>query len=119
MSTANLVLQDTIERIFAKDIYADIQRGIFLVRGENVLMLGEIVCSPCCGVTISDGRSRTALQDLDKEEYIPEPFRKASPNEVHAATVMESRARKHSDKVRQSKLQELGFEVEHTGEVLL
>ncbi len=40
---ANLVLQDTIERIFAKDMYADIQRGIFLVRGENVLMLGEIV----------------------------------------------------------------------------
>lgn len=37
------MLQDTIERIFAMDMYADIQRGIFLVRGENVLMLGEIV----------------------------------------------------------------------------
>ena len=45
MRTANLVLQDTVERIFAQDMYADIQRGIFLVRGENVLMLGEIVCS--------------------------------------------------------------------------
>ena len=28
-----------------QDIYADISRGIFLVRGENVLMLGEIVCT--------------------------------------------------------------------------
>ena len=41
--TANLVLQDTVERIFVKDLYADISRGIFLVRGENVLLLGEIV----------------------------------------------------------------------------
>ena len=41
--TANLVLQDAIERIFVQDVYADIVRGIFLVRGENVLLLGEIV----------------------------------------------------------------------------
>ena len=41
--TANLVLQDTIERIFINQVYADIVRGIFLVRGENVLLLGEIV----------------------------------------------------------------------------
>jgi len=58
-------------------------------------------------------------QDLDKEDRIPEPFRQASASEVHAASVQESRAKKHSDKVRQSKLQELGFEVEHTGEILL
>ena len=36
---------DTIERIFVKQFYADIPRGIFLVRGENVLLLGEIVCA--------------------------------------------------------------------------
>ena len=41
--TANLVLQDTIERVFVEEVYADIVRGIFLVRGENVLLLGEIV----------------------------------------------------------------------------
>jgi len=43
---ANLVLQDTIERIFVEDVHADISRGIFLVRGENVLLLGEIVWPP-------------------------------------------------------------------------
>lgn len=43
---ANLVLQDTIERIFVQDLYADVSRGIFLVRGENVLLLGEIVRPP-------------------------------------------------------------------------
>jgi hypothetical protein len=40
---ANLVLQDTVERLFVRDLYADIPRGVFLIRGENVLMLGEIV----------------------------------------------------------------------------
>ncbi|CAO1604385.1 MAG: hypothetical protein L6R36_000848 [Xanthoria steineri] len=95
---ANLVLQDTIERIFIEDIYADISRGIFLVRGENVLLLGEI--------------------DLDKDDYIPEPYRKASPEEVHALTVEKNKNTRRSDKIRQAKLQALGFEAEHSGEIL-
>jgi len=40
---ANLVLQDTIERIYVGNCYGDIPRGIFLIRGENVVLLGEIV----------------------------------------------------------------------------
>lgn len=42
-NAGNLVLQDTTERLFVQNIYADIERGLFLVRGENVLLLGEIV----------------------------------------------------------------------------
>ena len=41
--TGNLVLQDTVERLFVQYLYADIERGLFLVRGENVSLLGEIV----------------------------------------------------------------------------
>lgn len=37
------MLQDTVERFFVDNLYADIERGLFLVRGENVLLLGEIV----------------------------------------------------------------------------
>ena len=37
------MLQDTVERLFAQNMYADVTRGLFLVRGENVLLLGEIV----------------------------------------------------------------------------
>jgi len=44
--TGNLVLQDTLERLFVQNLYADIERGLFLVRGENVSLLGEIVRSP-------------------------------------------------------------------------
>lgn len=95
---ANLVLQETIERIFVEDVYADIVRGIYLVRGENVLLLGEI--------------------DLDKDDYVPEPFRKVSAEEAHALKIKQTQDRKQPDKIRAKKLQELGFEAEHSGEIL-
>jgi U6 snRNA-associated Sm-like protein LSm1 len=43
---ANLVLMDTVERIQAGNVYADVPRGLFLIRGENVVLLGEIVGLP-------------------------------------------------------------------------
>lgn len=39
---ANLVLHRTIERIHVGNEYGDIQRGVFIIRGENVVLLGEI-----------------------------------------------------------------------------
>ncbi|CAM1305442.1 LSM1 (predicted) [Pycnogonum litorale] len=39
---ANLVIHRTIERIHVGKQYGDIPRGIFVVRGENVVLLGEI-----------------------------------------------------------------------------
>ena len=58
---ANLVLHRTIERIHVGKKYGDIPRGIFVVRGENVVLLGEVVSerstarrsgdfSSCCSV---------------------------------------------------------------------
>ena len=41
--TANLVLEDTVERIYHQDVYAERKNGLFLIRGENVVLLGEIV----------------------------------------------------------------------------
>ncbi|KKK15126.1 small nuclear ribonucleoprotein [Aspergillus rambellii] len=95
---ANLVLQDTVERIYAGNLYADIPRGVFLVRGENVLLLGEI--------------------DLDKEDDIPSTIQKAPFQEVFELKQKEDDARKTGDKKRNNKLQGLGFEAEHSGEIL-
>lgn len=39
---ANLVLHRCIERIHVGDKYGDIPRGVFVVRGENVVLLGEV-----------------------------------------------------------------------------
>lgn len=49
--SANLLLQDTIERIHVGKEYGDIPRGLFIVRGENVVLLGEVV-SVCGGVGV-------------------------------------------------------------------
>ena len=40
---ANLVLMDAVERLQAGNMYAEVPRGLFLIRGENVVLLGEIV----------------------------------------------------------------------------
>ncbi|EJW85479.1 LSM1 protein [Wuchereria bancrofti] len=39
---ANLVLHETLERIHVDNYYGDIERGVFLIRGENVVLAGEI-----------------------------------------------------------------------------
>lgn len=39
---ANLILDNTVERLTAEDSYADIPIGIFIIRGENVMLLGEV-----------------------------------------------------------------------------
>lgn len=38
---ANLVLDRTVERLMVDGTYAEVPLGIFVVRGENVMLLGE------------------------------------------------------------------------------
>ena len=39
---ANLVLGNTLERIYVNKCYGDIPRGMFMIRGENVVLAGEL-----------------------------------------------------------------------------
>jgi small nuclear ribonucleoprotein (snRNP)-like protein len=41
---ANLILHQAVERIHVGRNYGDIPRGVFLVRGDNITIIGEIVC---------------------------------------------------------------------------
>ncbi|RMJ19719.1 hypothetical protein CDV36_000602 [Fusarium kuroshium] len=106
---ANLVLQSTIERIFAPlpesagsdqptGLYADITHGIFLVRGENVLLLGEI--------------------DLDKDDDPPPGFQRAELEVVKKLAEEKKAADKAREKVRLKKLAKQGFEGENLGEIV-
>ena len=76
--------------------------------------VGYVFLLACSGFVLN-----SSIKDLDKDDYIPEPYRKATAEEVHALFVQKAQDKKRSDKVKQAKLQELGFEVEHTGEILL
>lgn len=93
------MLQDTVERLFVQNLYADIDRGLFLVRGENVLLLGEI--------------------DLDKDDYVPEPFELAPIEKVFASKKAEDQERSKAEKKKHKKLAAYGFEGEHVGEAII
>merc|ERR1712045_748026 len=58
---ANLVLHRCIERIHVGSDYGDIPRGVFIVRGENVVLLGEID---------EDKESQSPLKEVSLEEIL-------------------------------------------------
>lgn len=119
---ANLVLTDTKERYYVtappaslsantslstdepptaehRKLYCDIQRGTYLVRGENVLVLGEI--------------------DLDRDDEPPPGYEEGDAEEVFAIQKQRETDRKKEDKVRGIKAGEFwGGELEGSGEVL-
>ncbi|PVU85228.1 hypothetical protein BB560_007106 [Smittium megazygosporum] len=39
-----IVIQDAVERIYTQKAFGDIDRGVFLIRGENIVVIGEL-CS--------------------------------------------------------------------------
>lgn len=41
--TANAVLEGACERVIVGDLYCDIPLGLYVIRGENVVLIGELV----------------------------------------------------------------------------
>ncbi|GAM84589.1 hypothetical protein ANO11243_025850 [Dothideomycetidae sp. 11243] len=110
------MLQDTIERIFAGQQYADVSRGLFLIRGENVMLLGEIVSF---SHTSNKFRDQQRSQDLDKDDYIPPQYTKGDVDEVYSAYKEETEAKKLKDKSKQRAMKGLGFVEGETGADIL
>lgn len=102
--SANLVLTSATERYFVSSsneqrLFADIPRGTYLVRGENVLLIGEI--------------------DLDKDDDLPPGYTEAPIADVFALKREEEARRKKTDKIRSRRAGELwGGEMEGSGEIL-
>ncbi|KAM3510045.1 hypothetical protein MY11210_006051 [Beauveria gryllotalpidicola] len=120
---ANIVLQSTTERIFAlqppsppptqaadsetttmatttpRGLYADVFHGIFLVRGENVLLLGEM--------------------DLDRDDIPPRGYEQGELALVRRLAEEGKAREKSRDKARARKLARLGFEGDAAGEIVL
>ncbi|BFZ53095.1 hypothetical protein PYCC9005_000118 [Savitreella phatthalungensis] len=86
----NLVLQDSYERIYVDDCYADIPKGLFLIRGENLVMMGEI--------------------DLDDEDDIPQT--KISHEKALTALADRSNAKLKDNATKNSVMHKLGFAAE-------
>ena len=105
---ANLVLTETKERYFAevpqpngppRKLFCDIPRGTFLVRGENVLLLGEI--------------------DLDRDDEDPPGYEEGPMEEIFELQKKVEAERKKQDKQKSRKVGQFwGGELEGSGEVL-
>ncbi|KAJ1311441.1 hypothetical protein OPQ81_009930 [Rhizoctonia solani] len=88
---ANLVMENTLERIYHGDAFADIRRGVYLIRGENVVLLGEV--------------------DLDREDEMP--LRSVPLEEIGYAHQEESEKRKQNEHAKAQILyDEKGFSKE-------
>nr|XP_021154640.1 U6 snRNA-associated Sm-like protein LSm1 [Columba livia] len=87
ITAANLVLHQTVERIHVGKKYGDIPRGIFVVRGENVVLLGEI--------------------DLEKESDTP--LQQVSIEEILEEQRVEQQAKQESEKLKVQALKERGL----------
>lgn len=71
---ANLILQHTIERIYLKDNkYSEKDHGVFMIRGENVVMLGEV--------------------NIDKEDYPLEQMERIEWKEAREIKELENEQR--------------------------
>ncbi|XP_071448016.1 U6 snRNA-associated Sm-like protein LSm1 [Hetaerina americana] len=81
---ANLVLHRTNERIHVGKEYGDINRGVIVVRGENVVLYGVV----------------------DKEMENNLPFKKVSVDEILDAQRKELEAKKEKDTLRAKALKE-------------
>lgn len=90
-SIANLVLQDTIERLLSPPLYSQTQRGVYIVRGENVVLLAEI--------------------DLLTEEETFSRMQLTSEQEVKAILDREAQERLEQSRVRNRVLRERGFSI--------
>eukprot|EP00118_Oscarella_pearsei_P026178 m.309553 g.309553 ORF g.309553 m.309553 type:complete len:142 (+) comp46935_c0_seq1:158-583(+) len=85
---ANLLLQNTIERIHVNLEYGDIPRGIFIVRGENVVLLGE-------------------YNDIeDSEELIDHPSKKLKLKKVSIEEILEAQKAEQTKKQEKAKIRE-------------
>mmetsp|Transcript_11823 Transcript_11823/g.16023 ORF Transcript_11823/g.16023 Transcript_11823/m.16023 type:complete len:123 (+) Transcript_11823:429-797(+) len=60
---ANLVLEGAFERIIVGDVYGDIPLGLYVIRGENLVLLGRV--------------------DINRES--PEGLTEVSPSEIQQA----------------------------------
>jgi hypothetical protein len=40
---ANVVLQGACERVIVGELYCDVPLGLYVIRGENVVLIGELV----------------------------------------------------------------------------
>ena len=129
--TANLVLSGSYERVHHPPsfTFADIPRGVFLVRGENVVLMGEIVRpthtsptfalspplppTPCSSPFSPSCLFVRVIQDLDVEDTPPIPLIPAPIPQVLGLAKKDQELKARQDERKTAVLHERGFDTEN------
>ncbi|KAL6046051.1 SM-like, degradation of cytoplasmic mRNAs and positively regulates transcription initiation [Balamuthia mandrillaris] len=77
---ANLVLEHTTERIFVGDAYGEKYLGLFLVRGENIVVMG--------------------VMETEREARSLAPLRKVPLNQIEAAQKAQREQKEAQDELK-------------------
>lgn len=84
---ANLVLHRTVERIHVDKRFGEIPLGVFIVRGDNVVLLGE----------------------FDDDKDMASKLVRVSKEEILEAQILEQKVKQEKEKTRVKALKERGF----------
>ncbi len=103
---ANLVLHRCIERIHVGNQFGDIPRGVFVVRGENVVLLGEI-----------DEERESESKSESESDKAGGKLQEVSLEEILEAQSRQQAEREEQEKLRQKIFKERGLH--YTSEVAM
>lgn len=132
-TSANLVLEAAVERIYHGLQYAELPRGLFLIRGENVVLLGEVVSSTLIAVpsfrrAVTDGsicrilisrmkchfgkhHGKRCTAGFRQKRYVG-PYTGLMQYSTLRARLAQQNQEKKAQPVKERELQKLGFTVE-------
>jgi U6 snRNA-associated Sm-like protein LSm1 len=91
---ANLLLSSTIERIHVGTKYGDIPRGIYMIRGENVVLTGEVDFS----IPLKVNMIKVSVQEILELQQI-EKRKQEEAEKLKKKALMERCLISHSDAI--------------------
>jgi U6 snRNA-associated Sm-like protein LSm1 len=65
----NLILEDTFERVFLASKFSDVPLGLYIVRGDTIVLMGEVDADPEIEAA-NMGLEKVSPNDIDEEALI-------------------------------------------------
>ena len=102
-----MVLHQTIERIHVGKCYGDIPRGVFVVRGENVVLLGEIDVEKTEPKDI--GLTEVSLEEILEKQVITDYMNISPFTSYSIFQAVQQAEKEEADRIRMKAFKERGL----------
>ncbi|KAG9143288.1 hypothetical protein Leryth_010204 [Lithospermum erythrorhizon] len=84
---ANAVLEGACDRVIVGELYCDIPLGLYVIRGENVVLIGELRFP--CDIDIFPCTTSHIIGQAPGEEELPPHMTRVSVDEIRSAQKVE------------------------------